>query len=447
MKRGEADGQNERAGALDIRLLGPITAERDGEPASLGGPRQRAVLARLALARGQVVTVDRLVDDVWAGDPPATAVNTLQSYVSLLRRALGDAQLLRREGPGYVLAVDGDVVDASRFEDRVAEARAALHDDPGTALAPRRGGSGRVARSGARRRRRRGVGPAGRRALGRAPPGSPGDALRRPARPRPSRRGGRRAGAHDRRAPAARGVRPPPDDRPVPQRPPGRRAARVLATRAPCSPTSSASIRRPSCPSCRRRSSTTIPTSPRPCWCRGASPPWRHSRARRAEPAPQPASPVALPGPAVRAGAGEFVGRDERARPPARPVVDQPRRRQPHRPARRGGRRRQVAAGGALRRRGPRARRHRPVGPGDGRGDRPVRADGRGHAHGAADGVPGGQAPGRRRARPPAAAPPGARPARARSAVRAPRSRASSATSCSRRRRVAARRVVRRTRC
>ena len=87
---------------------------------SLGGPRQRAVLARLALVVGQVVTVDRLVDDVWAGDPPATAVNTLQSYVSLLRRALGDADAVRREGPGYVLAVDREVLDATRFEDRVA---------------------------------------------------------------------------------------------------------------------------------------------------------------------------------------------------------------------------------------------------------------------------------------------------------------------------------------
>ena len=53
---------------LDIRLLGPIAAERDGDTVSLGGPRQRAVLARLALVAGQVVTVDRLVDDVWAGD-------------------------------------------------------------------------------------------------------------------------------------------------------------------------------------------------------------------------------------------------------------------------------------------------------------------------------------------------------------------------------------------
>ena len=85
---------------VDIRLLGPVAAFRDGEPGALGGPRQRAVLARLALAAGQVVTIDRLIDDVWAGDPPPTAVNTVQSYVSLLRRALGGADFVRRDGPG-----------------------------------------------------------------------------------------------------------------------------------------------------------------------------------------------------------------------------------------------------------------------------------------------------------------------------------------------------------
>jgi DNA-binding SARP family transcriptional activator len=127
---------------LDIRLLGPISAERNGETVSLGGPRQRAVLARLALVPGQVVTVDRLVDDVWAGDPPATAVNTLQSYVSLLRRALGDAQYLRREGPGYVLSVARGVLDATRFADAVAEAREALATDPSRALARLEAGLG-----------------------------------------------------------------------------------------------------------------------------------------------------------------------------------------------------------------------------------------------------------------------------------------------------------------
>ena len=119
---------------LDIRLLGPVSAERGGEPVAFGGPRQRAVLARLALVAGQVVTVDRLIDDVWAGEPPATAVNTLQSYVSLLRRALGGAERLPREGPGYVLAVDRSELDTARFEDRLTSARRHLAADPRRAL-------------------------------------------------------------------------------------------------------------------------------------------------------------------------------------------------------------------------------------------------------------------------------------------------------------------------
>ena len=119
---------------VDIRLLGPVAAFRDGEPGALGGPRQRAVLARLALVAGQVVTVDRLIDDVWSGDPPATATNTLQSYVSLLRRALGSADFVRRDGPGYVLDVDRAMLDVHRFEDGVTAATAVVTTDPAAAL-------------------------------------------------------------------------------------------------------------------------------------------------------------------------------------------------------------------------------------------------------------------------------------------------------------------------
>ncbi len=119
---------------VDIRLLGPVAAFRDGEPGALGGPRQRAVLARLALAAGQVVTTDRLIDDVWAGEPPPTAVNTVQSYVSLLRRALGGPAFVRRDGPGYVLDVGREVLDVHRFEDGVAVAEAELVTDPAAAL-------------------------------------------------------------------------------------------------------------------------------------------------------------------------------------------------------------------------------------------------------------------------------------------------------------------------
>ena len=119
---------------VDVRLLGPIAAFRDGEPGALGGPRQRAVLARLALSAGQVVTVDRLIDDVWVGEPPTTATNTVQSYVSLLRRALGAPELVRRDGPGYVLDVPRDALDVHRFEDGVTAGMAVVRTDPAAAL-------------------------------------------------------------------------------------------------------------------------------------------------------------------------------------------------------------------------------------------------------------------------------------------------------------------------
>jgi len=67
---------------LDLGILGPIEVRTDGAPAPLGGPRQRAVLAVLAINPNQVVSVDRLVDDIWGEHPPATAVHTLHVFAS-----------------------------------------------------------------------------------------------------------------------------------------------------------------------------------------------------------------------------------------------------------------------------------------------------------------------------------------------------------------------------
>ncbi len=83
---------------LDVRLLGPIEAERDGLPATLGGPKPRALLAVLALEPGRVVSVDRLVEALWPGDPPETAAHAVQVYVSQLRKALGPVIATRAPG-------------------------------------------------------------------------------------------------------------------------------------------------------------------------------------------------------------------------------------------------------------------------------------------------------------------------------------------------------------
>src|SRR6476659_9587379 len=68
-------GRADREGiGLVVRVLGPTRVERDGDIAAIGGPRQRAVLARLVLADRQLVTADRLIEDVWGENAPRTAV-------------------------------------------------------------------------------------------------------------------------------------------------------------------------------------------------------------------------------------------------------------------------------------------------------------------------------------------------------------------------------------
>ncbi|MCX4473081.1 winged helix-turn-helix domain-containing protein [Micromonospora sp. NBC_01655] len=113
-------------------VLGPVVAwDGVGAPIDLKGPKHRAVLARLVVARGRVVPVSRLVDDLWQ-EPPPGAVGAVRTFVAALRRALEPqrpprepARLLVTEGPGYALRSAPDAVDAWRFEDAVAAASTA----------------------------------------------------------------------------------------------------------------------------------------------------------------------------------------------------------------------------------------------------------------------------------------------------------------------------------
>jgi DNA-binding SARP family transcriptional activator/DNA-binding XRE family transcriptional regulator len=85
---GEAAGQPGTAGGLRLQVLGPLAAWRDGVRLPLGGPRQQAVLGLLALAPGSLVHRSAIVDMLWPGDPPATAVSAVQSHISRLRGLL-----------------------------------------------------------------------------------------------------------------------------------------------------------------------------------------------------------------------------------------------------------------------------------------------------------------------------------------------------------------------
>jgi DNA-binding SARP family transcriptional activator len=106
---------------LAFRILGPFEVADGERPVVLGGPKQRALLAILVLCRGEAVSSDRLIDQLWGQRPPATAVKTLQGYVSHLRKALGADVLLTRGG-GYLLAASPDQIDAACFEAMVADA-------------------------------------------------------------------------------------------------------------------------------------------------------------------------------------------------------------------------------------------------------------------------------------------------------------------------------------
>lgn len=122
--------------AVRVAVLGPVRAWVSDSPVDLGGRRQRALLARLALAHGQVVSVDRLADDLWHGEPPPKASAALQVYVSHLRRALEPdrprrtpASVVVSAAPGYCLRLPAEQVDSWHFESKVAQAEQESHPE------------------------------------------------------------------------------------------------------------------------------------------------------------------------------------------------------------------------------------------------------------------------------------------------------------------------------
>src|SRR5712691_1014466 len=113
---------------MEYRVLGPLEV-RDGERSlPLAGAKQRALLALLLVKANHVVSRDRLIDELWGEQPPETAVQSLQVYVSRLRKLLPPDALLTRP-PGYLLEVVPDELDLQRFERLLAEGREALAAD------------------------------------------------------------------------------------------------------------------------------------------------------------------------------------------------------------------------------------------------------------------------------------------------------------------------------
>jgi DNA-binding SARP family transcriptional activator len=109
---------------MDFRLLGPLEVSERGRSLALGGIKQRSLLAVLLLHANELVSHDRLTDQLWGAGPPATAAKSIQVYVSRLRKVLGDGRLATH-APGYLLRVQPSELDLARFEHLAGQARRA----------------------------------------------------------------------------------------------------------------------------------------------------------------------------------------------------------------------------------------------------------------------------------------------------------------------------------
>lgn len=114
---------------MHIGLLGGLEVLDDHERAVVvAGAKLRALLAVLALHVGRVVPTEQLIDALWGEEPPTAVRNGLQGLASKLRRALGSADLVAMRGDGYALELPAEAIDVRRFEQLVAEGRAAAAD-------------------------------------------------------------------------------------------------------------------------------------------------------------------------------------------------------------------------------------------------------------------------------------------------------------------------------
>ena len=110
---------------MEVRFFGEFEAIEEGVPLPVRGAKQRAILALLALQRGQPVSADRLIDALWGDGQVANPANALQAQIAQLRRTLGAAAIVTSEA-GYALGIGPDDVDAGQFERLVADGRRLL---------------------------------------------------------------------------------------------------------------------------------------------------------------------------------------------------------------------------------------------------------------------------------------------------------------------------------
>lgn len=110
---------------LRVELLGEVRLRVEGQEVAVGPPRQRALLAILALRAGESVSRAELIDGVWGEAAPASVEGSVHTYVHGLRRVLSGVggEVLVRAGAGYRLVLERDAVDATAVESGARRAR------------------------------------------------------------------------------------------------------------------------------------------------------------------------------------------------------------------------------------------------------------------------------------------------------------------------------------
>ena len=117
---------------MEFRILGSLEVLDEGRAITLGGSKQRALLALLLLHPNETLSTDRLIDELWGERPPANAAKTVQMQISRLRKVLageagnGSAGVVVTRERGYELRLDPERLDSHRFERLVAEGRREL---------------------------------------------------------------------------------------------------------------------------------------------------------------------------------------------------------------------------------------------------------------------------------------------------------------------------------
>jgi predicted ATPase/DNA-binding SARP family transcriptional activator len=113
---------------VEIRVLGPLEVVGDDGPVPLPAAKQRQLLAALVMRAGETSSTDVLIEALWGASPPPSAAKLLQVYVSQLRKGLPGSARIQTRGAGYLLELEDRSLDAARFEQLVADGRAALRE-------------------------------------------------------------------------------------------------------------------------------------------------------------------------------------------------------------------------------------------------------------------------------------------------------------------------------